>query len=407
MASTPKDAAPVVDEVLELNPAEIDVSGRVGLFFPEKAEAYGVLIARDGQRTPITVRRNGSRAKLPWKLVAGLHRHAGCLSAGLPVRAIVVEGDEDELRAVQASENLDRRELLPLERAMFVAAVAEAARNRAYALHGVDNDRALGAKAKAAGGKMPQAENDRANRVQFTPVEKADDEAAIASGFLMAAYSWRDATAEACGLNIDALKRSLRIYRIIVEPNRDLMDAFKDCAVAANASALLAICGQGTNPANVRAIVEWLIANPHVKTADEAMVALELMPSRGGIAVPTTGDTKFLNGVQSNLQRLSLSGQRRAAEVIAQAIAPTALVAVRDALNARIGSAGSEPSGEARDREMRMALQSALNLIGDLKDGVGVDDDQIAAAHETVRTTLNAAMFGTTVADPHAKGDTK
>lgn len=77
MASKPKDAAPVVDQVLELDPATIDVSGRVGLFYPEKAEAYAALIARDGQRTPITVRRNGSRAKLPWTLVAGLRRGCG------------------------------------------------------------------------------------------------------------------------------------------------------------------------------------------------------------------------------------------------------------------------------------------------------------------------------------------
>src|SRR3546814_15022157 len=61
MASSHTDI--IVDQVLELDPATLDVSGRVGLFFPEKAEAYAALIARDGQRTPITVRRNGSRAQ--------------------------------------------------------------------------------------------------------------------------------------------------------------------------------------------------------------------------------------------------------------------------------------------------------------------------------------------------------
>src|SRR3546814_18983588 len=52
MASSHTDI--IVDQVLELDPATIDVPGRVGLFFPEKAEAYAALIARDGQRTPIT-----------------------------------------------------------------------------------------------------------------------------------------------------------------------------------------------------------------------------------------------------------------------------------------------------------------------------------------------------------------
>src|SRR5690606_20202412 len=136
--------------------------------------------------------------------------------------------------------------------AMFVAAVAEAAKKRAYALHGVDNDKALAAKAKSAGSKMPSAE--RADQVQFTAIEKADAEAEFAGGILSSAYSWTDATAEACGLSVDKLKRSLRIFRIIVEPNRDLMDRFKDHPVSANASALLSICGLGNHPANVRAV---------------------------------------------------------------------------------------------------------------------------------------------------------
>jgi ParB/RepB/Spo0J family partition protein len=362
MASKPKDAAPVVDQVLELDPATIDVSGRVGLFFPEKAEAYAALIARDGQRTPITVRRNGSRAKLPWTLVAGLHRHRGCEIAGLKVRALAVEGDEDALKAVQASENLDRRDLSPLERAMFVAAVADAAKARLRQLHDGKSQQQIAAEIGASErsvkmtersnercdilsqrsderrGILPQRSNDRADKVQFTPVERADAEAQGAEDALRSTYQWSEATAAACGMGVESLKRSLRIFRIIVEPNRDLMDAIKDHAVAQNASALLAICANGSDPANVRAIVEWLIAHPVAKTADEAMVALELMPSRGGTGAPATGDTKFLNGLQSNLQRLSLNGQRRAADVIAQSIAPTALVAVRDAISARIAA---------------------------------------------------------------------
>lgn len=351
MASQPKNAAPVVDQVIELDPATIDVTGRVGLFYPEKAEAYAALIARDGQRTPIVVRSNGNRAKLPWTLVAGLHRHAACAMADLPIRAIVVEGDADELRAIQASENLDRRELAPLERAMFVAAVVYSARERLKALHGGKSQQQVAIEQRwnadeIRRGNLPQ----RIDKVQFTPVEKADAEADGVAAALAQAYSWRDAAAEAAGLSIDALKRSLRIYRIIVEPNRDLMDALKNHAVAGNASALLAICGKGNDPANVRAIVEWLIAHPDAKTADEAMVALELMPSRGGTGAPATGDTKFLNGLQSNLQRLSLNGQRRAADVIAQSIAPSALTAVRDAISARIAAMEADQSSKGETK---------------------------------------------------------
>ncbi|MGR4892244.1 hypothetical protein ACIPPQ_14550 [Sphingopyxis sp. LARHCG72] len=185
---------------------------------------------------------------------------------------------------------------------------------------------------------------ERMGKVQFTPVEKADAEAEGADEALRSTYRWSDATAAACGMGVESLKRSLRIFRIIVEPNRDLMDGFKNHPVASNASALLAICAKGNVPANVRAVLEWLIANPAATTADEALVALELMPSRGGTGAPATGDTKFLNGLQSNLQRLSLNGQRRAAEVIAQSITPSALVAVRDAISARIAAIDSEQS---------------------------------------------------------------
>lgn len=334
MASVPKSAAPVVGQVLELDPSDIDETGRIGLFFPEKAEAYAVLFARDGQHTPIFVRRNGNRAKQPWSLVAGLHRNRGCKIAGLKVRAKVVEGDDDTLKAVQASENLDRRDVAPLERAMLVAATAEAAKRRAYALHGVDNDKALAAKAKAAGVKMTAAE--RADQVQFTAVEKADAEAVFAGDILSAAYSWSAATAAACGMGVESLKRSLRIFRIIVEPNRDLMDAIKDHAVAQNASALLAICGEGRNPANVRKVIEWLIANPAAKTADEALVALEMMPSRGGKPSAATGDSKLIDRLQFNFQRLSLNGHRRAVAVIVKELPPSALLALREAITARL-----------------------------------------------------------------------
>lgn len=228
MASKSKEAAPVVDQVLELDPATIDVSDRIGLFFPEKAEAYSVLLAQDGQHTPIFVRRNGSRAKLPWKLVAGKHRHAGCVMAGIAVRALVVEGDEDALKAVQASENLDRRDPSPLERAMLVAAVADAAKARLRKLHDGKSQQQIAAEIGASeravkmtersderSSILPERSNGRIDKVQFTPVERADAEAEDAADMLAVAYRWSDATAAACGMSVDKLRRSLRIFRII------------------------------------------------------------------------------------------------------------------------------------------------------------------------------------------------
>src|SRR3546814_2236575 len=94
---------------------------------------------------------------------------------------------------------------------------------------------------------LVRSSSDRADKVQFTPVERADAEAEGVCANLVETYRWRDAAAEACGLCVSDFKRSLRIFRIIVEPNRDLMDAIKDHPVAENASALLAICAKSNN----------------------------------------------------------------------------------------------------------------------------------------------------------------
>lgn len=383
MASQPKNAAPVVDQVVELDPATIDVTGRVGLFYPEKAEAYAALIARDGQRTPIVVRSNGNRAKLPWTLVAGLHRHAACTMAGLPIRAIVVEGDADELRAIQASENLDRRELAPLERAMFVAAVADAAKARLRSLHGGKSQQQIAVEQRwrdreEASDIRSVKMTERMDKVQFTPVEKADAEAEGARETLATAYRWSDTAAAASGMGVESLKRSLRIFRIIVEPNRDLMDALKSHAVAGNASALLAICGKGNDPATVRAILEWLIAHPEAKTADEAIAALELAPSKGGSAA-SAPDAKRLSAFIGTFGRMPLAEKKGALGQLGQML-PAGFEIVESNK-----PAGSTVAAAAR---LRDALDVAFELIAKLSAGEPVEDDEINHAHGTVQFAL-------------------
>ena len=73
--------APAPKSVLEsakavvLDPNTIDVFGRIGFYFPDKAAAFGKLMAIDGQRTPIMVSaqpegrlpRAGAPARLSWR----------------------------------------------------------------------------------------------------------------------------------------------------------------------------------------------------------------------------------------------------------------------------------------------------------------------------------------------------
>ena len=207
---------------------DTDIAGRIGLFFPAKADALAALIGAHGQNDPVKLVKRGNAAKTGWRLVAGLHRVEACRILGIPVFAIEVLGDAAVLHGIQASENIDRRELAPLERAMFVAAVADAAKARLIAVHGGLS-------------QLEVARARKAGKVQFTDLEKADDRAALCLDILSTQYSWKAETAEACGLGQKDVQRAIRIFDCLIAPNRDLMDAFKDHPVAQKAGDLLDI----------------------------------------------------------------------------------------------------------------------------------------------------------------------
>lgn len=69
--------------IMELPIASVGVGIRIGFYNPEHAARLGASIAAEGQHDPIHVKRNGNAAKLPWTLVAGLHRMRGAELAGL------------------------------------------------------------------------------------------------------------------------------------------------------------------------------------------------------------------------------------------------------------------------------------------------------------------------------------
>lgn len=240
--------------VLTLDPFTIDPdrAGRIGLFFPAKAEALGVLMKHNGQNDPIKVEKlrtapKGKVAgvKFEWRLIAGLHRLEGALREGLEIKAIEVSGDAATVAHIQASENLDRRDLEPLERAMFVRAVADAARLRVLELRGGE-----------IGANLPQSQS-RAAKAQFSEWEKADEAAIEHGSNLSRAYGWRDECAGALGLSLDDLKRSMRIHRLIVEPFPDLLDTLKDHRDARVTDKLLKLCAIADEGAR-RTVIEMM-----------------------------------------------------------------------------------------------------------------------------------------------------
>lgn len=233
----------VAEPVIMLDPKEIDADmpGRIGLFYPVKADGLAARIEADGQLEPILVVRTGPRAKTRFRLVAGLHRLRACERLGRQVDVRIVHGSADELLRMQASENLDRRQMSVLERSMFIAAVADAAMKRVSEAHGGASQQQIAIKARWA--TVDKLSTVSAPARGGEDLAEADQYAEDAFRSLDAIYSWKAETAEACGLGEKDVQRALRIFRCIVEPFRDLMDQLKDRPAADNASKLLAVAG--------------------------------------------------------------------------------------------------------------------------------------------------------------------
>lgn len=231
----------VAEPVFQLDPSEIDADmpGRIGLFYPVKADGLAARIEADSQLEPILVTSTGPRAAKRFRLVAGLHRLRACQQLGRNVDVRIVTGSAEELLRMQASENLDRRQMSVLERSMFIAAVAEASMKRLSELHGDVSAQSLGGKAKAAKDKLSIAAPERIT----DELAAVDAAAEMAVDALATLYSWKAETAEACGLGEKDVQRAMRIYRCVVEPFRDLMDQLKDHPAADNASKLLGVAG--------------------------------------------------------------------------------------------------------------------------------------------------------------------
>lgn len=122
-------------QVFSLDASEVETGTRIGFLHVDKATALGRLIAVDGQRDPIKVVKNKKGAARPWRLVTGMHRLHGCEMEGISVLALEVSGKPEDLADLEASENLHRRPLGPIERAKFTAALVRAAQERVARQH--------------------------------------------------------------------------------------------------------------------------------------------------------------------------------------------------------------------------------------------------------------------------------
>lgn len=105
-------------EIIRIDPEAITVADRLRAVDAAWVEAIAESIEHNGQSTPIQVRRLVDDR---CHLVSGAHRLAACQRLGIEVRAEVLDCDDLKARLIEIDENLFRRELNPLDRAVFLA----------------------------------------------------------------------------------------------------------------------------------------------------------------------------------------------------------------------------------------------------------------------------------------------
>ena len=106
--------------IFEIDPAQIEVAGRLDDRMLVGLDGLKDSIARGGQRVPILVRPLDHDR---YGLIYGRRRVEACRSLGLRVRAIVTDMDDDQALRDQLLENQERRDLSFIERAMVAAAL--------------------------------------------------------------------------------------------------------------------------------------------------------------------------------------------------------------------------------------------------------------------------------------------
>lgn len=283
--------------LFELSPLDVDAGDRIGFLHEDKAAALGRLMAVDGQRDPIKVVANKGNPDKPWRLVTGMHRLVGAEIEGITVFAIEVEGTPEKLADLEASENLHRRPLAPIERAKFVHALCEAAQLRLARQHGGLKQQQIAIRARW----------DRVKAGETRPEQALQDEANDTRANMALVYGWQDSVADALGLGETTIKRAQRIYRLIVEPfPSEMIEALSQHPVVGENDKQLREIADIKDEAQRRRVIEHLLSDPELG-ADEArvMAGLDLAKT----AAPTP-EVKFTSTISDSWTRLSIGAQR-------------------------------------------------------------------------------------------------
>ena len=314
--------------LFEVSPFLVDEGERIGFLHEDKAAALGRLMAVDGQRDPIKVAAQPDHAEQPWRLVTGMHRLVGARIEGITVFAIEVSGSADALADLEASENLHRRPLAPIERAKFVHALCDAAQLRLAREQGDANWQRAGARKRWAQVKAGEILAEQALQ------DEGDDSADKMS----AVYGWQESAADAFGLDKRSIRRALRLYRLVIEPFPELVHALSEHPVVGETESQLKLIAEIVDEGQRRRLIETLLDDPEL-SVEMAKAQLGLGVGGPGAATPLAHQ-KHVNAVVGNLARLSATHQKRhLGEFVSALRSDEVKRALRDLLDRELGDA--------------------------------------------------------------------
>lgn len=316
-------------KLFELSPRHVDEGNRIGFLHQDKAAALGRLMAVDGQRDPIKVVAQPKNADQPWRLVTGMHRLIGARIEGITVWAIEVSGKPEDLADLEASENLHRRPLAPIERAKFTAALVMAAQERIARQHGNLTQYQRGAKARW----------DAVRKHEMLAEQALKDETEDACSNLQQAYSWEQSVGDALGMERTAIYRDMRIFRLLIEPfPAELVEALAAHPVVGENASQLKTIAAIRDEGQRRAVIELILSDPEL-SADEAKVRHGI-GSADYSAAPRRDLEKYRNQIKGGWERLNLRERREfIPDIVTMLNTPELKRELRNRLNEELGDA--------------------------------------------------------------------
>ncbi|PHP16392.1 hypothetical protein CG471_28360 [Sphingobium sp. IP1] len=278
-----------VREIMSLPIADIAIGPRIGFYNADHAQRLGASIEAVGQHDPIHVKRNGNAAKLPWTLVAGLHRLRGVEAIGrLEVDAIQIAdatATDADLRRLELSENADHRHRRPIERAIMMIEYARLE-------EALDHPGHVGESRQARAARIT-------NSASVTVTEAPD---------------YRARTAYAFGISISTLERNKRIHSAIVTALPDLAQRFNDHSLGESLSAVTRVARIKEDDAR-RTVIEAILTRPDWNSVDEVLKEAGLSHGTGFRVEPRAM-------MMDRWQRLTLTERQAHVEWLADEVTP-------------------------------------------------------------------------------------